>query len=663
MTTALAVDRSLEQFFERLRDVNPFLDNRVNGLGGPDCDADAVHPHALDRLIDLAGQALAARRGLGAVVWGEAGIGKSHLLARLGRWAAVDHHATFVYLHNLQATPEHLPRTLLRHVVTVLARGRRHHFHQTPLFGLIHAGVGEAVGERTSAPSWNAVRQRYNAFVDRLAHDDHLGAAGFDRSIYDVLFHFFEAAYRARTQREDTSSAEMAVRWLAGQTLELHEAYTLGLPAPRRHEDPVALEDAQQIKQVLVALSRLAASNQQPFILAFDQVDNLDNDQFAALSRFLEALLDSAPNLLVVTAGVRASLERWREHGVVQHSAWDRLAQFDLALQRLNVEQAAQLIRARLDPLLAPFANLEAVQRRRREDALFPLGNNWFRRQFHDRKDLRPRDVINWAREGWRAQQDELRRLGGVAWLSAPTVSMPPPPPQVIPELTEKQRRDLIDQFLDRRLEELRTQPVTLQNLPADAEHIAGLFHALLKQCRDDANFAITKVEPVLRVNGQPPTYSLQFAQQADSDAPLSTGVLVLTAPKPANVTPALKRLVQNLPKVQRFVLMTDERIGLPLAEKGKNYFDKVALRFAPHFQHVELSVADYAAMQALQTVVLAARSGDVEIGRRSGEALRVSEAEVIASHHRRGRYRAARVLMELLAPLPEAVAPAAGER
>ena len=245
--------------------------------------------------------------------------------------------------------------------------------------------------------------------------------------------------------------------------------------------------------------------------------------------------------------------------------------------------------------------------------------------------------------EGWHEQQNELRRLGGVAWLSAPTVSMPPPPPQVIPELTEKQRRDLIDQFLDRRLEELRTQPVTLQNLPADAEQIAGLFHALLKQCRDEPSFAITRVEPVLRVNGQPPTYSLQFAQQIDSEAPFSTGVLVLTAPKAANVTPALKRLVQNLPKVQRFVLMTDERIGLPLAATGKSNFDKIALRFSPHFHHLELSVADYAAMQALQTVVLAARSGDVEIGRRSGDPLRVSEAEVIASHHRRGRYRAAR--------------------
>src|SRR5579872_2713319 len=121
MTTVASVaDRSLETFYERLRAVNPFLDNRVNGPAPAACDAEAVHPHAFTRLTDLAGQALAARRGLGAVVWGEAGIGKSHLLARLGRWAATNHHAVFVYLHNLQATPEHLPRALLRHVIGVL---------------------------------------------------------------------------------------------------------------------------------------------------------------------------------------------------------------------------------------------------------------------------------------------------------------------------------------------------------------------------------------------------------------------------------------------------------------------------------------------------------------------------------------------------------------
>ena len=68
--------------------------------------------------IALAGQALANRQALGAVLWGEAGIGKSHLLARLERWAAGNGkpdggRAIFILLSNLQSRPEALPRTSL----------------------------------------------------------------------------------------------------------------------------------------------------------------------------------------------------------------------------------------------------------------------------------------------------------------------------------------------------------------------------------------------------------------------------------------------------------------------------------------------------------------------------------------------------------------------
>jgi hypothetical protein len=662
MTTAPA-DGSLDAFFERLHSVNPFLENRVNGYATTNCDADAVHLHGLTRLTDLAAQALAARRGLGVVVWGEAGIGKSHLLARLGRWAATDHHAAFVYLHNLQATPEHLPRALLRHVVGVLTHGRRNHFHLTPLFALIHAGVAEAVGERERPPSWGAVRQRFNAFVDRLTHNDYPSAAGSDRSIYDVLFHFFHSAYRARLRQEDGGHADLAVRWLAGQSLELPEARALGLPAPARRDDPIALEDAQQIKQVLVALSRLAASYEQPFILAFDQVDNLDNDQFAALSRFLEALLDSAPNLLIVTSGVRASLERWREIGVVQQSAWERLGQFEIALQRLNVDQAAQLIRVRLDNFLTPFAGLETVQRRRDVDAFFPLGTDWFDRHFHDKNDLRPRDVVNWAREGWREQQEAMQQFGGVDWLAlrgtggSPGLQSAGEPPVPRKELTEEQRREAIDRLIDQRIAELVAQPATSANLPADAEHLAGLLIALLSHCRDDASFGVVKVESVLQVNGRMPTHTLNIVQQFGRDEPLTTGVLVLTMTKATSVTAALRRLAMKPLSVQRFVLVTEARIGLPLGAGGRSNLDKVERQYAPHFHRVQLAVEEYAYLQALQTVVREARSRDLEIAGLPAETRTVREAEVIASHHRRGRYRAARVLAELLASRPEPVA------
>src|SRR5690349_18700174 len=79
---------SLATFFRRVQAVNPFLDNRVNGPSARDVDVPGIHQAAFGRLTELAGEALEARRGIGAVLWGEAGAGKSHLLSRLARWAA-----------------------------------------------------------------------------------------------------------------------------------------------------------------------------------------------------------------------------------------------------------------------------------------------------------------------------------------------------------------------------------------------------------------------------------------------------------------------------------------------------------------------------------------------------------------------------------------------
>ncbi len=78
----LAGDR-LSEFARGVESRNPFLDNRINGPSANDVDVDAIHQSAFVRLTRLAREACDHRRGVGAVLWGEAGIGKSHLLSRL----------------------------------------------------------------------------------------------------------------------------------------------------------------------------------------------------------------------------------------------------------------------------------------------------------------------------------------------------------------------------------------------------------------------------------------------------------------------------------------------------------------------------------------------------------------------------------------------------
>jgi hypothetical protein len=620
-------DLDLNGVIERVLAVNPFLDNRVNGPTTDGADVAGIHQAAFERLTSLAAAALAAKRGIGAMLWGEAGIGKSHLLSRLARWSA--DHATFVYLHNLQAAPEQLPRSLLRAVVSALTRGRVSAFYHTPLAVLVQAGLLEALGHKDGVYPWTHLYRAWNAFVDHLVAGEHPGLAGAERTIYQTLFLFFYSAHRARhphpdgSRREDGNVARLAVRWLSGLALEPDEARTLVLPPAVPRDEPVALADVQQIKQVLVALARLAAARRQPFVLAFDQVDNLDTDQASALARFLEALIDAAPNLLVVTAGVRATLFRWRQERLIQDSSWDRLAQFEVELQRVNGTEAGELIRARLDDFWRPYENLSDLQQRRQQDEYFPLGRAWYERQFHDKTDLRPRDVINLAREAWPARASKKTTVQAVD--------------------------TLLDQMLDEKIAQLC--PPQAQPPERDTGDLAELLRTVLIQCRDAAPayglLEVKRVPPVRK--HQKPLYDLSILVRGGPDAPaVRVGLLALNTPRAAEVTVRLRRLTKQLPVVDRFVLLTTEHRSLPLGSRGTRYLTALQHHFGERFGQLEVTPTEHLYLDALRTTAQLARAGDLEVETADGPRP-VTEEQVIASHHRKDRYRSSRVLRKLL--------------
>ncbi len=417
------------------------------------------------------------------MLWGEAGIGKSHLLARLGAWAGSNHkQAIFVYLANLQAEPEQLPRSLLRCVMSILTLGRTNRLYETPLFRLVNAAVRHALhddGSRTC--SWKEAAGAYTRMVDDLCGQSPAQAAVLNRQVFTVLFRFFRSAYLAREGGTEGTAA-LAVRWLSGEYLDVDEAKALGLsPGPRR-EDGVALDDDLQVQNVLVVLARMASYRQRPLILCFDQVDTLEPEQFSALARFLHALLDTANNLLVITSGVRAVLTRWEVDGVIARSTWERLALHEVELQRVSVSEARQIVQARLQPFQEPFLCLEPVKEHVANDYLFPLGEKWAEEFLAGKLEVRPRDVVNWAREGWRRQQEALNQAGGSLWLENWEANQSTKDPH--PEPSEQEIQALIDAKVTLKLQEHKRQrQLEPQTLPPDGDNLAGLLHALLQRC------------------------------------------------------------------------------------------------------------------------------------------------------------------------------------
>jgi hypothetical protein len=653
---ASADPAALEDFFRQVRTVNPFLDNRVNAPSARDVDVGSIHHAAFVRLTELAGEALAARRGVGAVLWGQAGIGKSHLLSRLGRWAAQDNRSCFVYLHNLQAAPDALPRSVLHAVVSILTQGRQSHFGLTPLYELMRATLLEAAGPAGPRVSWAVLERAYSAWLDRLASCDVPGAGLIDRTVYRVLYLFFGSTYLSFSGQDDGRAAALAVRWLSGVPLDPAEARLLGLPPGRSAEEPVALADGQQIKHVLVALCRLAACRKQPFLLVFDQVDNLDADQVGALARFLEAVIDSAPNLLAITAGIQTTLLPWHERGVIPDSAWDRIAQLRVLLNRLRPDEAREIVRARLDAFLAPHVSLEPLARLRQADPLFPLSHGWMDQYLAGKEEVRPRDALNTAREGWRRQQDELARQGGPDWLEHWPGKLPPPDGPAVP------LDELIDRAVEEKMREHQEQCLrTPGSLPPDGDHLAGLLFAVLEQCRDAGHlFGVQEVErlPAPR-RGTRPTYDLAVTQRPhDGGMAVRTGVVVVTVPNAISVSGFLRRLVEDPRPLDRVILVTDARVGLPLGARGEEYLAELRKAGPDRFAVIDLNLAEQAAMASLQQPMWLARSGDLEVDVRPGQGHVISEREVLASHRRRGRYAASRLLHEVLARVASAESP-----
>jgi len=577
------------------------------------------------------------------MLWGEAGIGKSHLLGRLDRWARSENGCS-VYLHNLQAGPANLPRTLLRHVLDSLAWSDNEQPGRTELFGMIHQAARRALGE--GYVSWSQVRQGLLAL---LAQDGPADAALADQTVIDILYRFYRSVHLTAQRRENGAAARAALRWLRGDAVTSAEAVQLGLPPSRRPDLPLVLEDSQQIKQVLAVLTRLAAACERTFLLLFDQVDNLEPDQASALSRFLEALIDSSRDLLVVTAGVQATLVGWRQQRVFQDSAWDRLAQVQVQLLKLSPGQARQLLEKRLSLFFESAGDLSAVHRLSFEDSLFPLGRRWFDKVLAEQVEVRPREAISLAGEAWYREQQWLRRQGAEQWLAdwkqrtATDEGLLSPPPQLDPAVLN----DLVDRAVHNAMSQ---HAAARRGTPPDRESLADALAELIEeQRRLDPSFAAL----VSIRHGETP-YDLWLVHRDENGAELTTALVLAAGLSAYQMAPLLGRLVGDGTPPRRVVLVCGEQ-GPKLGDKGEDYLEVLRGRPDLLVETIAVSAVELITLDALHAVWNLARSEDLEVTPTGGQARPVEPDEVIASHQRQGRFASSRVLSAALSCPPPA--------
>lgn len=632
-----------------IRDRNPFDSNRVTEPSRYEIDVEAIHNKEFHKIVDLSARALERRAAIGVALLGGAGVGKSHLLSRIYRWSEGPGdggpvRANYVYLLNILADPERLPRYLLKCVVSRLAEGGLNALHETPLFQL----VDQAVRALLKTQNYS-IAQGWEAFRAEFSRNSDLPEVAL--ALYQFLRHSRPAKASDPTRK---LLASAAVAWLSGDEIDPEHARTLELRVSG--PDPVMLKDDQQVEQVMYTLTRLARLGGQPFILCIDQVDNLDDEKLAGLSRFLHAVLDRGENLLVITSGVRVRLDERVRNETISASTWDRLSEYKIELGRIKAEDSRRILEARLERFLDPFVELEAVRKHLREDTLFPLGSEWLRDRLSDGFAFRPRDVITWARDAWEDRQSDLARLGIDRWLETwpagvEPITLPPPPPPTPGEVDAA-----IDAVVDRKIEEqIAHHRLHEGSLPPDAGNLAGTVEMLLSYCLGShADYTLKSVQRLRRQGGRLPAYDLFVEEQRPGDGALVTNGVVFITNIGLSASASLRRLLEDeSPPTLRILVTDDERRPLKVGQQGLEYYRDLVRLGPGRFEHLRIDFEQYARLDALANVVTMARVGDLEVEIPRGTIRAVSEAEVVASHHRRDRFRSHPLLRRLLTEEP----------
>ena len=633
------------EFLRALEHTNPFSKNRVSGAADFEADVPTIHGDEFKKLRRRVERLGTGGASSGLLILGAAGVGKSHLLGRLARWAENDGAATVLFLHNIVASPERLPRYLLRASVSVLAGMRPEAYGQSKLHLLLRRAILHRVRKKAGA---GARRPPVDVAVKTL---DAIAREVDDRG--DVA-RALVAFYRSGQQDGGEAvgqRARAAVQWLSGDSIAVDAAESLELVDVE--DDGAALADDAAVELVFRVLAHLGATGGHPLVLCVDQVDNLDPDKVKALCAFLQVLVDHADRMLVITSGIKQSMLSFHSEGVISEAVWDRIAQHRLELVKIDEGDARAIIRARIEQFAAPFDGLATVNVKRRADELFPLDEAWLKDQLAMQAEFRPRDVITWARVRWEQQQERLEEVDAKQWMRSWPGTLKAVAPQ--PVGTLEAAIDAVTAVkLVERINERILQPSAL---PPDADNLATLTASLLEHCRGHEAYSIVDAKRCVRARGKPiPAHDLLVEERrpGGSRAKVMTGVLFVCSDNATRVTHALQRLLEVPKPPDHRILVTDEeRRPLRPGPKGKQHLQALKKLGKDAFHHLALTLEGYATLDALYGLIASARVGDLEVEYPRGRPRRISEAEAIESLHRQHKFTEQPLLRELLTEEP----------
>jgi hypothetical protein len=621
------------RFLRAVEKTNPFKRDAVTGTRGADVDVQEIHRKEFLRILQQVESVRSEGGTAGVLLLAPAGVGKSHLLARLDRWAREDGKSTMVILHNLIAAPERMARAVLGATVNLLVGAREVSYPQSDLYALLNYAIGKLYRGR-GAPS---TQVRLNLLREAGRRLDPQG------DVIAALCAFLENTIPdAQGTPGASERAQLAVEWLSGQEIDSEQGRELGLSCPSG--EITAIEDGKE-ERVLLVLAGLSAITERPFILCLDQVDNLHAEGIAALTRFLHAVIDHANNLVVITSGVKDAMLTLREQKQIPDSAWHRIAQTQIHLPMVLPPEARKIVSTRVDRFMEPFRLVQGLEPYRHQDPLFPLSTEWLDKQLID-VEVRPRDVIIWCRERWAQEQLRLTDVGDTPWLRSWGAPFTGCATSGRTTATVNGIEALVDEAVSLKIKESVAQrQLRPQGLPPDEGRFSELVLTLLACCRN-RDYSLVDYESCPRKPLGP--YHLWVTERANG-RDYRNGVTFVATTSKAAATNALKRITADKRPPDHRILITDERRHLEVGPKGREYLATLEALGPNGFLHMQLRFEDYALLDALAGTLGAARVGDLELEWPPGKSRQIGEAEAIDAMHRQKWFLKQPLLAELL--------------
>lgn len=343
----------------------------------PETDITSVHKAAFEKCCAAVAAVRANRRTTSVLVHGEAGSGKTHLLARLRARIAQEaeadgpgglQEAIFVSAR-LQTGAQMIWRHLRDRFASDLLRQASDGGSQLErllLYRLSENGLVEGDGV-----AWLKQRRKEFAATNAPCREleelfDQIDTAGrLSHNLRATLGHLLLGRYRG-----------LASAWLRGESLP--ESALQRLEITGAQDDDEELEE--KAYRMALALCSLATS-ETPVIFCFDQVEALqthqrETDGIFAFGQMISALHDETRHALLISCVQSAFLDILR--GATRTPDYDRLGEFaKVALTPLTWDEASQLIKARMS-LSPELAQLRA----QRGDSIWPLREDEVRSVF-----------------------------------------------------------------------------------------------------------------------------------------------------------------------------------------------------------------------------------------------------------------------------------------